>query len=360
MPLGRIAVTDDDEDYRSLWVDEKILPLLLRLLTHLKRFEIASRQGNTSWHTLSSLLLDAFEELFQRLDYIRIKAWDFPQMESFDKLLHHCPNLKGLTLWKSRIGPADSYDRSPEEYDDGDEKDSEIALDSPSPDLDIIHKHSAILLEFLTLDYVECAYLGDWLLNRPHLVHLNGIHELRIAHSNDKSVQRLLRAVGGSLQRFHFKPGPIGLQRLDLSHNTSLRCVWLTLEEDSGMLPWISALLSTAPNLDGLERVVLELYTDPKRLEIEDWRTLHKVCSEAPRATINIGIFASPNSVEFLQIQEEMSTVVSESESTPRVRVYQLGTKRQGSICAGMIPVIEKFEDDFGRRMSGSHGHGHF
>ncbi|ESK88748.1 hypothetical protein Moror_1265 [Moniliophthora roreri MCA 2997] len=347
-PLGPLAVQDGH--YRHLWIVEGTLPLLLRMLTHLKRFEITSPQGNVPWHAIPSPLLDAFKALGEGLKYIRVKAWDFPRLEAFEKLLRHLPKLKGLALWSNRLGQGGA--------DTGDEARLETKLDILDAEDSLIDEghHDVPRLEFLILDYVECAYFGDWLLSRPRLVDLSGLRELRIAHSYDKSVQRLLRAVGNSLERFHFKPGPVGLQRLDLSYNISLRCIWLTLEEDVGVLSWIAGLLSTLPNPSTLERIALELYTDPKRLNMEDWRTVRKVLSEAPGANVNLGIFASPNSVEFLRVKEEMSAV-NESEPTTQVRVYQLGTKRQGSICAGMIPVIEKFEDDFGRRTSGSGGH---
>ncbi|KAF5346298.1 hypothetical protein D9758_011487 [Tetrapyrgos nigripes] len=138
-------------------------------------------------------------------------------------------------------------------------------------------------LESLIMDYVDCTYFGNWLLSqrpsstaedhqdvenaentRPEdtrdspcptpaqeyklVVDLSALKHVRIAHSNDKSIQRLLNALGASLERFHLKPGPLGVQPLSLSNNPRLHTIHLTLEESPTALTWAATLLSSLPS----------------------------------------------------------------------------------------------------------------
>ncbi|KAF9263749.1 hypothetical protein L218DRAFT_987391 [Marasmius fiardii PR-910] len=403
-----------DGHYHLLWTfAEETLPLLIRTLTHLRRFEITSPQGIAPWNVLPAPLSSAIKAVFSvpSLAYIRIKSWEFPNLTALSKLLRQCTRLSGLGLWSVRMGAAggsaqteinvavsDSEQRS--EYDsvqghmsnlagalaaEGSESQGGDGLlrarQNPSSSSSLSSPETPPALEFLTLDYVECPYLVHSLVSQLDLTHLR---ELRIAHSYDKSVQDILNAAGGFLERFHFKPGPIGY----LSHLTSLCSIRLTLEEDSGVLPWISTLLRTLPTPSVLERIAIELYTDPKRLPLDDWRTLSKAIGPSSQFSdslthVHIGLFASPTSNESVKVHEAMTQAgvgvgdadereeefdeqnieASENKEAPvgvtekvypKVMVYQLGTKKQVLLCVGLTPLIEEFEDDLaGKRVSG-------
>ncbi|KAG7098157.1 hypothetical protein E1B28_000127 [Marasmius oreades] len=416
-----------DGQYHLLWTfAEETLPLLLRTLTHLQRFEITSPQGIAPWNVLPAPLSGAMKAIFSvpSLAYIRIKSWEFPSLRVLSKLLRQSVRLRGLGLWSIRMGAggfvqtetqtsvtvvsnSDSEQRSEREVQDSNSNMGDVPVLSSAAisglaeveattgvskqDLSVSSSSSSTTLppalEFLTLDYVECPHLVESLVSQLDLTNLR---ELRIAHSYDKSIQDILNAAGGSLERFHFKPGSIGLQPLDLSLATSLRSIRLTLEEDSGVLQWISSLLYTIPSPSVLERIALELYTDPKRLPLDGWRILSKVIGSSPQFSdrlthVHIGLFASPTSNEFVRVHEAMTCGavgvgdidgeeerpddheptfeesqmkdtlgVKGTREGPEVMVYQLGTKRQSSFCAGLTPLIEKFEDDVtGRRFSG-------
>ena len=63
--------------------------------------------------------------------------------------------------------------------------------------------------EVLTLDFVHFPYLGYWILDQYVLVDIRSHHELRAAHflNGAHVVDKLLSAIGGSLEHFHLKPG---------------------------------------------------------------------------------------------------------------------------------------------------------
>jgi len=70
------------------------------------------------------------------------------------------------------------------------------------------YEHGQLSLEVLTLDFVTFAYLEYWLLGRTAIVSVQSLRELRVAHFHDAIiVDKLLLAIGGSLEHFHLKPG---------------------------------------------------------------------------------------------------------------------------------------------------------
>ena len=66
-------------------------------------------------------------------------------------------------------------------------------------------------LEFLSLNYVDCMHLGEWLLNpKKSNVDVRGLRDLRVMHSRHMLCDQLLEACGKKLEVFLLKPGPLG------------------------------------------------------------------------------------------------------------------------------------------------------
>lgn len=220
------TVVEAEAPVYGLVVEEK-LPPLLSMLSSLRRFAFVSG-GNMSWANIPECLRRAINDVFSlsTLTYVRLCSWIFPDPSSFTALLGQSPNLKGLALWGITFGPdslvplfsvlslTDADSIKPDENND---EEMPLTTAKLGPNL-----------EFLTLDYIDFTPLGDWLLTQPSLLGLIGLRELRVAHSNIKSIERLLRGLGDSLQHFHLKPGPLGCEY----HSFLLSASWRILIPD--------------------------------------------------------------------------------------------------------------------------------
>lgn len=131
------------------------------------------------------------------------------------------------------------------------------------------------------------------------------------------------------------------MQPLDLSHNAGLRSIRLTLEQDHHAVPWVTNLLSSIPAPNLLERVAIEIYMDPKKLE--GWEGINNVLADSELCSlcqVEIGVFAPPSHAEFLKVEEDLVALKSKGV----LHVYQLGTKSR-RMCMAMTPVICSYDD---------------
>lgn len=184
----------------SSWVlTEDTLPPLLLMLTDLRHFEFTT-EVSMPWDILPITLRQAIDSIFQldSLTFVRLRSWAFSDLSNFASLFAQCRNLKGLSLRSVRLGP--------------DDIDSISTLSHPDSELESsISVPNGPRLEFLTLDDVDFPHLGDWLLSHRSAIKLTHLRELRISHPNDRSLERLLRSLSGSLQHLHLKlAGPTG------------------------------------------------------------------------------------------------------------------------------------------------------
>ncbi len=128
----------------------------------------------------------------------------------------------------------------------------------------------------------------------------------------------------------------------DLSRNSNLRSIRLTLDSPDTAMSWATTLLSSITESSNpcLESVGLEFYTDLKR--IEGWSGLDSlfVRSGLPELKqVEIGLFAIPTHAEFIRVQEEMSGLGERGT----VRWYRLGIKSQRS-SRQLTPRISRYE----------------
>ncbi|KAF8149395.1 hypothetical protein B0H34DRAFT_733595 [Crassisporium funariophilum] len=310
----------------TTWVTtERTLTALFKMLTHVKRLDF-SATSTLYWKILPPTFQAALWTLLSlpTLTYIRLHSWIFPDFASLASILSRCQNLKAFALSSTNI----SNDSGPE-------------LDQTSPE-DAVEKIKSTHLEVLTLDFVTFGYLEYWLLGHRALVNISSLRELRIAHFHDAAiVEKLLLTVGPSLEHFHLKPGSWKVHPFDLSQNSGLRSIRLTLEDPDTAMQWATTLLAsiTSDNL-ALERVGLEFYTDPKK--IEGWNNLDSLFVQPELVSlrqVEIGLFAMSTHADFIRVKEEMSGLGSRGVS----RWYQLGIKSQRS-SRQLTPRISRYE----------------
>ena len=291
--------------------------------------------------------------------------------------------------------------------------DSNSTIESPT-----ILRRSA-KLEVLTLDFVTFGYLGAWLFStEPSTVDISCLRELRVAHFPDPTIiERLIVSVGPALEHLHLKPGcwngrcppificsqvfPCGpraaletlttatypvltlfsrsspVRPFNLSCNTGLRSLRLTLEEPDTALEWSTTFLACLHREEetcssgSLERIGLEFYVDIRKLDactaiaaaiLSPWNSTTQqrhLPSHAestslgekegdglmqPFATslkqVEIGLFASPSNPDFVRVNKVMDVV---RERGVDVRVYQLGLRSQRSN-RQLTPRISRYE----------------
>jgi hypothetical protein len=185
----------------TTWVaTERTLPRLLKMLTHLQRFEFGAHT-TLYWGTLPSGLQNAICHVFKlpSLTYVRLKSWSFPNFAVLADLLSNCQNLKGLALSSTVVGVGGEVGHAAKLGT------REIAV-GEGGDVDSTRRCS---LEFLTIDYVDFGSLGHWLLSQRSTIEIKGLRELRVAHFHDvTAIEQLLAVTGSSLEHFHLKPGP--------------------------------------------------------------------------------------------------------------------------------------------------------
>lgn len=306
------------------------LLLLFRKLKNLRRLEFTAT-STFYWKSLPATFQNAFLSLLATspfLTSLRLHSWCFPSLTSLSLLLSHCRRLKGLSLSSTVIEDNDYFDHRLgcviEEVDDCS---------------DIMHSAH---LEVLTLDFVTFSSLGLWLFHEPSTVDVSSLRELRVAHFPDITIiERLLVSVGPSLEVLHLKPGCWNVQPFDLSRNTGLRSLRLTLEEGDTAMDWVTALLSHIKVSAKLERIGLEFFVDVKRLD--GWKTVETLLMQPELAAslrqLEIGLFASPAHADFVRTQTQLSAVKERVE----LRIYQLGLKSQRSN-RQLTPRISRYE----------------
>lgn len=181
-----------DAQCSTTWVTtERTLMAFFRMLTHVRRFDF-SATSSLYWMLLPPTFQAALYTLLSlpTLTYIRLHSWMFPNFDALNFLLSHCQNLKGLALSSTTV----CTDGSPP---DDQEKDKDETFSS-----------ERTYLEVLTLDFLSFTYLDYWLLGRNALINVQALRELRVAHFHDAIiVDKLLSAIGSSLEHFHLKPG---------------------------------------------------------------------------------------------------------------------------------------------------------
>ena len=127
----------------------------------------------------------------------------------------------------------------------------------------------------------------------------------------------------------------------NLSLNSSLRSIRLTLENPETAMAWATQLLSTISSpTSSLKNIGLEFFTDLKKLD--GWADLDSLFVQPELAClrqVEIGLFAIPTHSDFIKVKEEMSGL----ESRGIARWYQLGIKNQRST-RQYTPRISRYE----------------
>ena len=108
-------------------------------------------------------------------------------------------------------------------------------------------------------------------------------------------------------------------------------------------MDWVTTFLLSISSSSTFLRLALEFYVDMKRLT-DGWETLDSLLSDqgllAPSLQqVEIGLFASPSSAEFLRVAEQLGGVKERAE----LRLYQLGCKSQRSN-RQLSPRISRYE----------------
>ncbi|KAF9478356.1 hypothetical protein BDN70DRAFT_895767 [Pholiota conissans] len=315
----------------TTWVTtERTLTALLRSLTNVRRFEFAAT-STLYWTLLPPTFQVALCGLLSlpSLVYVRLHSWMFPNFAALTGILSHCRNLQAFALSSTNVGAEGFPDLSVDTACvQGNEGGAEVA---PLP------------LEALMLDFVTFPYLDHWLLGQGSLVDIRRLRELRVAHFHDAHVvETLLLAVGGSLENFHLKPGSWNVHPFNLSHNSGLRSIRITLDDPETAMSWATSILTTltAGCNTALTSIGLEFYADPKK--INGWAELDALFMRPALASLHqveIGLFAIPAHVDFISVKDEMRGLGKREI----VRWYQLGVKSQRS-SRQLTPRISTYE----------------
>ncbi|KAF9443191.1 hypothetical protein P691DRAFT_680026 [Macrolepiota fuliginosa MF-IS2] len=335
------------------WIsNERTLPPLLKLLTHLRQLELsASSACNViQWKSLPFTLQNAICTLLKlpSLTYLRLHSWTFPNLASIAAVLSSCQHLKCLSL--SAVAVCEDLDNTHHS-----EPPDTIPNDEFSSGSDTANTRAPTpSLEVLTLDYVNFGYLGYWLFAPPSPISFSNLRELRISHSADPLVvEQILLSIGPSLEHLHLKPGSWDVFPFDLRNNLNLKSLRLTLEVPETALSWCTTLLSSlSPSgfLNSLTHISLEFFTDLKRLSASSPSTTTTVSPSTspyhvPLKQVDIGLFAQPSHPDFVRVQEALGGIQkNDLKGSGAVRVYQLGLKSQrsfGRICG---PRLRSFE----------------
>ncbi|KAF8802719.1 hypothetical protein BYT27DRAFT_7111750 [Phlegmacium glaucopus] len=316
----------------TTWITtERTLTALFKMLTHLQRLDF-SATSTLYWKLLPPTFQSALWTLLSlpTLTYIRLHSWVFSDLSSFASILARCHNLNAFALSSTTIlneGSSPQLDQQP----------------SLQEEDDVVEEvHPTIRLEVLTLDYATFGYLEYWFLGPHSLVDITSLRELRVAHfQNAIAIEKLLLTVGGSLEHFHLKPGSWNVHSFNLSCNSRLRSIRLTLEDPDTAMEWATVLLSSITTTNTvLENVGLEFYADIKKLD--GWADLDSLFVQPEFASlrqVEIGLFAIPTHADFIKVKEQMRGL----ESRGVVRWYQLGIKSQRS-SRQLTPRISQYE----------------
>jgi hypothetical protein len=131
----------------------------------------------------------------------------------------------------------------------------------------------------------------------------------------------------------------VPVHSFDLSRNSGLRSIRLTLENPSCAIAWVQTLLSSLSPTNVLERLGIEFYVDLKRLD-GSWAELDSVLAElGSLREVAIGLFAPPLHAEVARVKEELSGLGDRGV----LRIYQLGTKNRRPH-RQLTPRISRYE----------------
>ncbi|KIY68471.1 hypothetical protein CYLTODRAFT_351306 [Cylindrobasidium torrendii FP15055 ss-10] len=295
------------------------LPILLKTFTHVRRLELTASEAFTpaSWDTLPHPIRQSFESLFHApsLVYVRLGLWAFRSWNLLLSMFAHSPSIRGLALREIEFS---DYDIGP--YD-GDQP-----MTPP-------------LLEFLTLDYVECSGVQDEWARRPWGI--DGVREFRLAHSAERCGLTLLHALGDSLEHLHLKPGTSKPEPMSLKGCPNLRSLRLTVEDYPDIWFCVLDILSTIAPDAPLERIAIEFFIDPKHLQC--WPDLDAALTRFQSLRdVAIGVFAPRTAPEFQKVSDEMESI----DGKGVLRVYQLALRSHVQrVCSGLTPSISRFEE---------------
>ncbi|KAF8196536.1 hypothetical protein BJ912DRAFT_955551 [Pholiota molesta] len=312
----------------TTWVTtERTLAALLRVLTHVRRLEFAAT-STLYWTLLPPTFQAALCTLLSlpSLVYVRLHSWMFPNFAALTWTLAHCRNLQAFALSSTNVGG---------------EGGPELGLDAARGEGD--ERGVGLPLEAVMLDFVTFAYLDHWLLGEHSLVDIRQLRDLRVAHFHDAHViEKLLLAVGGSLEYFHLKPGSWNVHPFNLSHNSGLRAIRITLDDPETAMSWATTLLASlsAGSNTALTSIGLEFFADPKK--IVGWTELDALFMRPELAALSyveIGLFAMPSHADFVAVKDEMRGL----NERGIVRWYQLGVKSQRS-SRQLTPKISRYE----------------
>lgn len=309
----------------TTWITtERTLTSLFKMLTHLQRLDF-SATSTLYWQLLPPTFQSALWTLLSlpTLTYIRLHSWVFPDLSSLVSILARSHNLNAFALSSTTIFKEDFLQLDHKPLEDDMEK-------------------IPTRLEVLTLDYVTFGYFEYWLLGPRSLVDISSLRELRVSHFQDATaIEKLLLTVDGSLEHFHLKPGDWDVHSFNLSYNSGLRSIRLTLENHETAMQWATDLLSSITTRNtALESVSLEFYADIKKLD--GWADLDLLFVEPQLASlrqVEIGLFAIPTHADFIKVKEQMRGL----ESRGVARWYQLGIKSQRS-SRQLAPRISRYE----------------
>jgi hypothetical protein len=124
----------------------------------------------------------------------------------------------------------------------------------------------------------------------------------------------------------------------DLSRNSGLRSIRLTLEDPLRAIAWVQTLISSLSPTNILERLGIEFYADLKKMV--GWAELDSLLAElGSLREVDIGLFAPPSHAEVARVKEELSGLVGRGV----LRIYQLGVRSQRSN-SQLTPRISRYE----------------
>lgn len=143
------------------------------------------------------------------------------------------------------------------------------------------------------------------------------------------------------IANFESSPFFLLVHSFNLSFNSGLRSIRLTLEDPETAMHWATNLLSSISSANtALKNVGLEFFADLKKLD--GWVDLDSCFIQPELASlrqVEIGLFAIPTHSDFIKVKEEMSGL----ESRGIARWYQLGIKNQRST-RQLTPRISRYE----------------
>jgi hypothetical protein len=174
------------------WIrTDQTLPLVLDMLTHLRRIELRRLRWSEYRPDLRQSICSVLER--PSLVFLSIDDSDFAIMDDFTSLLSHAGGLTGISF--TNINTSQSFVQHPLLKDAGQ------SIEPKEPDFR--HRRSHLLDVYLNLnDYPK---FFDWLLGPRSPWDVSRIHTLHISNFRPRdvnAVNRLLHALSSSLRYF--------------------------------------------------------------------------------------------------------------------------------------------------------------